>query len=226
MGFTFSTGGGFNHHHHHHGHHGNHHITTGTWMLDFIKPNMAAARRRYRSLAIFCGLMIPVCMVLFIVLPMVQLGVFSDSLDVSSGFPSLIIIPFIGFGAFGMLTGYFGMRSHKAKLVMDIVTEATSKDKTSIATMTISKHMGENFGFLVVQKLIETQNLNGFRLIGEVGIAREGMKACESDFVTLSAPAAQPVAASPSKPARATKCPNCGAGTRNEKFCRFCGTGL
>lgn len=222
MGYTFSTGGGVGGGFNNRSLNNANQIVMGTWMLDFIQPDMKGVHIKYKKLSIIFGCMIPVCMILFIALPVIQTTAMRGN-----GFPFLVLPPFLGFAAFGILTGVYSANTYKAKLILDVVTEVSAKDKTTIANLSVSQKMGANFGFLLVKKLIDTQNILGFSTFGEIGVYRNGISVSESDFAAFTGGAQQTVIIqqpAPATPARPSKCPSCGAGLRNENFCPFCGT--
>ena len=79
----------------------------------------------------------------------------------------------------------------------------------------------------IVAKLIETGNLEGYEIIGGVGIAKKDLRACEDDFIIVPPATAHITQVIVQQPKR-TNCAGCGAPITHEsgRFCKFCGTKL
>jgi len=170
--------------------------------------------------------------------------------------PNMAFLPFAIIGAatfvvFIVLTSKNGMRQSKLGTLNTLVNEIASQEKASLAYLSISQGfspISKASVIRIINRLIETKNLEGYEVIDEVGVARTDAKAVPSDFNVVAAP--QPVGigarvgaaisaftnpasdqtqqpAQPAKP-RPTHCAGCGSAIKkgSGRFCEFCGTRL
>ena len=191
---------------------------SGNDLLDLVKPNIEAAHKRVSKKAVTFGALIPVCMVCFMAgLPL--------GFMVSWAFIALTPIGFFGFGFCGIMIGVSGSKTFKYKLLVTLKNEIMWNDKISINSLSLSHAVGTSSVIMLVKKMIDTGNLDGYEVIGQVGVAKRSVMARESDF-----------AGAPAEPVRVVvdgvrrqlyNCPNCGnAITSGERFCDHCGTRL
>jgi len=80
----------------------------------------------------------------------------------------------------------------------------------------------------IVERLIETKNIEGYEVIGLVGVAKTSLRARESDFVVAQHVNVVGGNTTTQEQQRATHCAGCGSAITKEsgKFCGFCGTKL
>lgn len=194
-------------------------------LIESIKPDIYgvySSAKRMRTLFIA---LIPVCMILFMG------GGISSGMIGFYMFP-FALIGFFGFGACGILMGLFANKAAKIKLVIDFKNEIEARDKTNLDDLTLSRYIGKNSVILIINKLIQTDNLRGYEIIGSVGVARTELMAKERDFVSAAVTDALKVAKENIQSTQSTqrryRCPSCGAAITEQtgKFCTFCGTRL
>ena len=184
----------------------------GPSLLAKVKPNiqgeLAKAKRR-KNILFAC---IPLCMIMFMG------GAVLSSVTARGFFWPIPVIGFIGFGLTGVLLSVAHMNIFKLQALMTLIYEITGLERTSIDNLSLSLTVGKSSVILIIRQLIATRNLDGYELIGEVGVAKTGT-ARASDFM----PSMQSVSGQ-----FFHTCGRCGAviGEQGGAFCSYCGARL
>ena len=134
-----------------------------------------------------------------------------------------LVITFIGF-IFVFIYMFSLEKYNKLENLMNDIKDA---DKRRFDAMRLIYVLNKDAVMRITEKLIETGNLDGYEIIGDVGVAKTELDATETDFI-VAPPAATHVTQVIVQQPRQTSCPNCGAPiTQNSgKFCSHCGTKL
>ena len=165
-----------------------------------------------------------------------------------------LILGVVGFFVFLVLAIVLAVRVHRLCALRTLVREISSVDKVAFDNLSIRRSvysLSNATTAAVVKKLIDTRNLDGYEVIGELGVAKISFHARESDFPkpqsavanTANAigkavgnitreftsgfnntPAPQKEEAKPKN----HRCPSCGSAitTASNRFCEFCRTRL
>ena len=146
----------------------------------------------------------------------------------------LTIIGFFMFPAGGIVIAVSQMGRFKDRKILTLIQEIEANERVSIQNLSINFTIGTAGTIMLVRRLIETQNLQGYEVIGEVGVARITAQARPQDFTnqgmgvagggTMAQPVGQPVVQP--QPQRRTHCAGCSAPIRENtgRFCQHCGT--
>lgn len=200
-------------------------------LVESIKPDINSTYNSAKNLRTLFIALIPVCMILFMGGGML-LGMTGSDFGPNLAMLPILFLGFFGFGACGALTGVFANKAAKLKLVIDLKNEIEARDKTNLDDLSLSSYVGKNSVILIINKLIETGNLKGYEVVGDVGVARTELRAKERDFVSKAVVDALQVANENMRSAQNTqkryRCPGCGAPITEQtgKFCTFCGVRL
>lgn len=235
-----------------------------------IVPNIATAHRRAKRRSTVLSLLLGICFIVMVV--SIVLFIATGERTVKKGWedhydafgsnfgntnlhPNMVFLPGIIIGAIGFVISIIfisicGARVLKLRTLKTIVSEIQAQEKASLAHLSISQ------GFRtpstasiirIINRLIETGNIQDYEVIDELGVARTSAHARPSDFNTASTggggigigarvgaaisaftnPAGTQVQPQPSQP-RATHCAGCGSAIKkgSGRFCEFCGTRL
>lgn len=233
-----------------------------------IVPNIATAHRRAKRRSTALSLLLGICFIVMVVSIVLFIATgertvkkgweghydaFGSSFGNTKLHPNMVFLPGIIIGAIGFVIfivfiSICGARVLKLRALKTLVSEIQAQEKVSFAHLSISQ------GFRapstasiirIVNRLIETGDLQNYEVIDEVGVARTSIHARSSDFSTVNAPigigarvsaaisafthpaSAQAQPAQPPQP-RATHCAGCGSAIKkgSGRFCEFCGTRL
>jgi len=220
----------YHHHHHRHwneGHQIHGQAVSGQALLRRVVPNLNALRRRYIMISMFLGLVALGLVGLAILGFTVFARPFGFSGDMTQ--PNFAIVVPGMFGAvimFGIAFGYGGSRIFKINRLFEAINEIEGRDKVTIENLSLANFVGVAATTAIIEKLIATGNLKGYEVIGEVGVARVGMRFTEADFGRQVKVVKEVTATAPQP--RKTRCDSCGAAVtgRSGRFCDFCGTKL
>ena len=115
--------------------------------------------------------------------------------------------------------------SVKIDTSVKLMNEIKKTDKRRLDALFAYHSLGKTQMIAIINKLIETKNLEGYEVIGDVGIAKTELHAAESDFEVAPPVYTQVIIQQPLEK-RPNNCPNCGAAIKEDsgKFCPFCGT--
>lgn len=235
-----------------------------------IVPNITTVYSRAKRRSGVLGLLLGICFIVMIVsiILFITTGertvkkgwenhyeAFGSSFGNTNLHPNMAFLPGIVIGAIGFITfivfvSICGVRVLKLRTLKTLVSEIQAQEKVSLAHLSISQ------GFRtpstasiirIINRLIETGNIQDYEIIDEVGVARTSAHARPSDFniastggggigigarvgAAISAftnPAGTQIQPQPSQP-RATHCAGCGSAIKkgSGRFCEFCGTRL
>jgi len=187
---------------HHHRHHGNNHIDFSS--VDFISlvaPNMEGVYSAIRKKGKAAMVLVLVSFILFI--------------------PTFgLTMPLFMIG--GILAGINSQKEQKLKQIILLMNEIKYNDKCFIESLTMTRHKGRSSVAMVIRRLIETGNLDGYSLIGDIAVAKTSLGLSERNFTQGS----QNIVFHPVSEARSNRCESCGAAKTggDDKACGFCGT--
>lgn len=245
---------------------------SGSALYNNIVPNIPDAYYKVKKHTTVFGLLIAVCFVIlvFSVVMFIVTGertvkqgwqshydAFGPSIGNTDLHPNFAFLPGIILGAVGLitfivLTSTCGARASKLKTLKELVFEIGAQEKASLDFLSIRQGfvpLSKAAVIRIINRLIETGNLQDYEVIGEVGVARTSFHAHPSDFnvidtgksvgfgarvgAAISAftnPAAAKAQQAPQQPPqpRQTHCVGCGSAIKkgSGRFCEFCGTRL
>ena len=198
-------------------------------------PNLRNSKRRVvRNTLLFASIGIG-----FVVLAILGATVFSRPFGNQPEWSTLepmyapnfaIMIPAI-FGAMIMAVitaSYGGMGIYKINRLIDVLDEIGDNDMAPLALLSMTELVGITPTIAIINKLIQTKNLEGYEVIGQVGVAKITVQARESDFVKQARQSEPSFIGGDTQNTsqRRNQCDGCGARIteRNrDKFCSFCG---
>lgn len=191
-------------------------------LVGCITPNIDGAYSAVKAKRNLLIALIPVCMILFMG-GGILFGVTGGGFGPNFAMLPLVFLGFIGFGVCSTLQGVFHLKLARLQLIVDLKHEIEARDKTNLNDLSLSSYIGKNSIIIIIKKLIDTNNLTGYEIIGSMGVAKTELRAKERDFIALSA---ERIMAE--NMTRRFNCPNCGAAITKDtdKFCEFCGTRL
>lgn len=208
-------------------------------VVNYIKPDMEGELKKYRKTRAVCGAGLALCFVLFGIMGALMGVLFTDKPWAFA----FVLIPFFGFAAcgFGLTTSM--MKVSYANIINDLIQRIKNFDK--ILLVKLADNCSEAETYEVVDKLINTGNLPGYRMVGELMVAKESVCASVSEAqeeydrytgvqkavnVTpqYSAVAADPYATNYNDASSEKAfCPSCGKEVdKTDRFCSSCGRKL
>lgn len=187
----------------------------------YVKPDMDKKVKSYTALSVFgfiLGIAGFVSFALFGILVVVRFGF--------EYFP-YIVIPFVCFPA-GMATGMVSLaKKAQFKALLGVAEQIKQYDRVLIVKL-VPSAAGTYFAsdyVLLIKKLIETKNLEGYEVVADVVVAKTELHVSEYDakqeyeeYVKLQNGIVE-------EEEVITECPSCGAPVENldAKFCQYCG---
>ncbi len=208
-------------------------------IVNYIKPDMEGELKKYRRTRTLCGVGLALCSVLFGIMGALMGVLFTDK---PWAFV-FVLVPFFGFAAcgFGLTTSM--MRVSYANIINDLIQRIKNFDK--ILLVKLADNCSEAETYEVVDKLINTGNLPGYRMVGELMVAKESVSASVSEAreeydrymgvqkVVNVAPQYSAVTADPyatdynAASSEKNFCPSCGKEVdKDDRFCPSCGKRL
>ena len=152
----------------------------------------------------------------------------------SMGPPPLIFVGFFMFPVGAMIIGVGQYGRIKDRKILTLIREIEASERISIQSLSINFVIGTAGTIMLIRRLIETKNLEGYEIIGEMGVAKITAGATPQDFmgaqganmgfagspVGMGQPVGQPAQQ------RRTHCAGCSAPIRENtgRFCNHCGT--
>ncbi|MCI5790834.1 MAG: zinc ribbon domain-containing protein [Clostridiales bacterium] len=140
-------------------------------LVNYVKPDMEGQLKKYRRTRTFCGIGLALSFVLFGIMGALMGVLFMDKPWAFA----LILIPFFGFAGcgFGLMTSM--MRVSYANIINDLMQRIKNFDKILLVKLADSCSEAEMYE--IVDKLINTGNLPGYRMVGDLMVARESVSA-------------------------------------------------
>lgn len=132
-----------------------------------IKPNMEESAKKLQLYSVLSLVGIAVCFIGFAIA-----GI--SSVSSLRGFSPVIIIPFFGFGGFGFLSAILLPRAKMAQAIVSVINQIKNSDKIEISDIS---YIFKNFKgdvLYIIRLLISTGNLQGYRIIDDHIVAKEG----------------------------------------------------
>lgn len=219
--------------------------TNAESFVDYIKPDIIGEFEKGKGRPGRFGLLMGLSIFLFV---MSMILMFVTGEEVPDPFfgpgttftviePNLFWLIGVFLGLAGIITfaiklGLSASKQTKLKILRTTILEIRGRDKVSIESLSINRAsffpISKSTILLILHRLIETGNLDGYEIIGEIGIAKVNSRAKLSDFGGKNPPAAVVEEQPQVVTGRRGVCPGCGAGVGRSKgkACEFCGTGL
>lgn len=199
---------------------------TGDALLKKISPDMQAERAKVWGITIFMIILILGC----IALAVLGATVFAKPWGFSGTMTQpnfAIMIP----GAFGtvimigLTAGFSGYQFAKLSKINETIREIKARDKALISDLMLAPVIGTGMMVAVVRKLIDTGNLSGYTMVGDIAVAKTELNLRESDFIVSGTVVRERVVEKViEKKARPTRCPSCGGSIgQDERYCPYCG---
>lgn len=91
------------------------------------------------------------------------------------GFSPIIFIPFLGFGGFGVLAGLLQTRARMAQAIVSVMNQIKSTDKVEIGDISYTFKNFSGDVLHIIRLLISTNNLNGYQIIDNRIVAKDGI---------------------------------------------------
>jgi len=179
-----------------------------------VRPNMESVNRRATRRIVLSLLLIPLA--IGVLVTGIVMSVNSDTFG-----PSPLI--FVGMGCIFfsfVLASVMGALKIAPSKIVTLMNEVRANEKVALDSLSLSAFAGPAQVSLVVKRLIETGNLSGYELIGDVGVARTSIMARESDFESTPRPQRR----NNRNQGGFLECRECGEDViANSSFCNHCG---
>ncbi len=203
-------------------HNGQRRRTPGEIAAEYTKlivPEMSAELTKYESYVKYSFAAVVAGFILF------ALGGFTAVMTEGRTF-AVAVIGFILFGAGGVLSGINTGKKQAIAMYVSALNEIKLKEVCYFSELHIGKISGDGVAAAVIQRLIDTGNLQGYEIIGGRAVAKASLALKPSDLSPPASPAQGQASVVYIRDEREieTKCSNCGADFQaNEKFCSYCG---
>ena len=122
----------------------------------------------------------------------------------------------------GILASINSHREQKLKQIILLMNEIRYNDKCFIENLTLTRYKVQSSVAMIIRRLIETGNLEGYSIIGDIAVAKTSLRLSEKNFTHGSSniifhPVSEP---------QSNRCESCGAPKAgyDDKRCSFCGT--
>ncbi|MCL1901207.1 MAG: zinc ribbon domain-containing protein [Firmicutes bacterium] len=134
----------------------------------------------------------------------------------------IICLPFtILFGLGAIPLFIIAAKSNRLAVLIRHMELLEKYGKLSFDAFTLGRYGSKDICVKVAAKLIESKNLDGYEIIGDIGVAKIEMHATVKDFEPV------PLEVIYKEVKQIYNCPNCGSAiTANSKSCPYCGTKL
>ena len=237
---------------------------TGDGLFNAVVPNVANAYRRSKirltmfSILLLVSLVTTILCVVFMFItgdPAAGWERHHEIFGSGPRSPNTTFIPFVIIGAATFVTSIvftsiLGVRVARLHTLNTLVIEIVSQQKASIDFLSIRQGFNPISNVAVVRiinRLIETGNLQDYEVIGEVGVAHTSLHARPSDFNVVNTPPTlgarvgaainaftnpnkqqQPTQPPAPEQPRSNRCSGCGSAItkKSGRFCEFCGIRL
>jgi len=167
-----------------------------------IRPDMEAYAKKLKIYSVVSYVGVATCFVGF------ALGGISMTNSYYGGFPIRILIPFFGFGGFGILAALLSIRSKMAEALVSVMKQVKSTDKMEISDISYTFKNFKGDVLHSLRLLISTGNLPGYQIIDNRFVAKDG----------------ESIAPEERNAAQLLTCDLCGAELREgDAFCPKCG---
>ena len=208
-----------NNHHNHHNihnmhhsmHHSMHRSNGGNSYVPqydkIIRPDLLGYRAFLAKLYKLDFFMIPVCMILFMALPM-AFGAFG-----------LAFLPFIGFGAFGFIGGISYAKYRAVNSLISVIDQVEAVDKILIRNISFA---GKDMLY-ILKLLMKNDHLRPYEIIEDVMVSRRDLHLKRKDVIEFIMPDKVVI----EEQSRSEYCIQCGEPYgKDNNFCAKCGRRL